>query len=50
MEKILKSNKNKRSRRSSSSAFFALTLLNPGSQLKIKNVGLNPTRPGFYNL
>ncbi len=35
----------------SSSAFFcALTLLNPGSQLKIKNVGLNPTRLGFYNL
>ncbi len=35
----------------SSCAFFcALTLLNPKSQLKIKNVGLNPTRLGFYNL
>ncbi len=35
----------------SSSAFFAaLTLLNPNSLLKIKNVGLNPTRIGFYQL
>ena len=35
----------------SSAAFFsALTLLNKDSSLKIKNVGLNPTRIGFYNL
>ncbi len=35
----------------SSSAFFAsLTLLNKDSSLKIKNVGLNPTRIGFYKL
>ncbi len=35
----------------SSSAFFtALTLLNKNSSLKIKNVGLNPTRTGFYEL
>ena len=35
----------------SSAAFFvALTLLNKDSQIKIKNVGLNPTRIGFYNL
>ena len=35
----------------SSAAFFtALTLLNPKSSLKIKNVGLNPTRIGFYQL
>ena len=35
----------------SSSAFFtALTLLNKNSSLKIKNVGLNPTRTGFYQL
>ena len=35
----------------SSSAFFtALTLLNKNSSLKIKNVGLNPTRIGFYQL
>ncbi len=35
----------------SSSAFFsALTLLNKNSSLKIKNVGLNPTRTGFYKL
>ena len=33
----------------SSAAFFtALTLLNRNSSLKIKNVGLNPTRIGFY--
>ena len=32
----------------SSAAFFtALTLLNKKSNLKIKNVGLNPTRIGF---
>ena len=35
----------------SSAAFFvALTLLNKNSTLKIKNVGLNPTRVGFYEL
>ena len=35
----------------SSAAFFtALTLLNKDSTLVIKNVGLNPTRTGFYQL
>jgi 3-phosphoshikimate 1-carboxyvinyltransferase len=35
----------------SSAAFFtALTLLTPHSHLKIKHVGLNPRRIGFYNL
>ena len=35
----------------SSAAFFtALTLLNKKSFLKIKNVGLNPTRIGFYKM
>ena len=35
----------------SSAAFFtALTLLNINSKLKIKNVGLNQTRIGFYKL
>ncbi len=35
----------------SSAAFFtALTLLNKKSSLQIKNVGLNPTRIGFYIL
>ena len=35
----------------SSAAFFvALTLLSPSSYIKIKNVGLNPTRIGFYNI
>ena len=35
----------------SSAAFFtALTLLNKKSFLEIKNVGLNPTRTGFYQL
>jgi len=35
----------------SSAAFFtALTMLNKNSSLKIKNVGLNPTRIGFYEL
>ncbi len=35
----------------SSAAFFtALTLLNKKSNLKIKNVGLNPSRIGFYNI
>ena len=35
----------------SSAAFFvALTLLNKNSKIKIKNVGINPTRIGFYNL
>ncbi len=36
---------------SSSSAFFsALTILKKNSSIKIKNVGLNPTRIGFYKL
>ena len=35
----------------SSAAFVtALTLLNEGSSIKIKNVGLNPTRIGFYEI
>ena len=35
----------------SSAAFFtALTLLNKNSFLKIKNIGLNKTRTGFYSL
>ena len=35
----------------SSAAFFtALTILNPKSSLRIKNVGLNQRRIGFYNL
>ena len=35
----------------SSAAFFtALTLLTPNAKLKIKHVGLNPRRIGFYNL
>ena len=35
----------------SSAAFFtALALLNDNSSLRIKNVGLNPTRTGFYYL
>ena len=35
----------------SSSAFFAaLTLLNQNSSIKIRDVGLNPTRTGFYQL
>ena len=35
----------------SSAAFFtALTLLNENSSLTMKNVGLNPTRTGFYQL
>jgi len=35
----------------SSAAFFtALTLLTPRAHLKIKHVGLNPRRIGFYNL
>jgi len=35
----------------SSAAFFtALTLLTPQAKLKIKQVGLNPRRIGFYNL
>ena len=35
----------------SAAAFFtALTLLNDRSSLEIKNVGLNPTRTGFFNI
>ena len=30
--------------------FTALTLLNPNSLIKIKNVGLNPSRIGFYKI
>ena len=32
------------------SLFTALTLLNKNSSLTMKNVGLNPTRTGFYQL
>ena len=35
---------------SSAAIFSALTLLNPKSSILIKNVGLNPTRIGFYKL
>ena len=35
----------------SSAAFYtALTLLNQKSSLKIKNIGLNPTRTGFFEI
>ncbi len=35
----------------SSAAFFvALTILNKNSKIKIRNVGLNPTRTGFYEV
>ena len=35
----------------STAAFFTtLTLLNAGSMIKIKNVGLNPSRTGFYKI
>jgi 3-phosphoshikimate 1-carboxyvinyltransferase len=35
----------------SSAAFFtAVTLLNKNSSINIKNIGLNPTRTGFYTL
>ena len=35
----------------SSAAFFAtLALLNPNSSIRIKNVGLNPSRTGFYKI
>ena len=35
----------------SSAAFFtALVLLSPNSSLRIKNIGLNPTRIGFYEI
>ena len=35
----------------STAAFFTtLTLLNAGSMIKIKNVGLNPSRTGFYEI
>ena len=30
--------------------FTALTLLNLNSSIKIKDVGLNPTRIGFYKI
>tara|TARA_B100002052_G_C15869687_1_gene594046 strand:- start:562 stop:1917 length:1356 start_codon:yes stop_codon:yes gene_type:complete len=35
---------------SSASFYASLALLTPGSYLKIKNVGLNPKRIGFFNL
>ena len=35
---------------SSASFFTALTLLNKNSYIKIKNIGLNSTRIGFYKL
>ena len=51
MEKFLQPSKIKVPGDPSSAAFFtALTLLSSNSQLKIKNVGLNPTRIGFYKL
>ena len=35
----------------SSSAFFsALTIMSKNTEIKIKNVGLNPTRTGFYQI
>ena len=50
-KKYLNSNKVLVPNDPSSSAFFsALTLLNKSSSLTIKNVGLNPTRIGFYKL
>lgn len=50
-KKFLKSFDFKVSGDPSSAAFFvALTLLNKNSKIKIKNVGLNPTRTGFYEI
>ena len=50
-KKILNSQKLNISGDPSSAAFFsALTLLLPRASLKIKNVGLNPRRVGFYKL
>ncbi len=50
-KKNLKPNLIKISGDPSSAAFFvALTLLNKNSTLKIKNVCLNPTRTGFYEI
>ena len=50
-KKILNSQKISISGDPSSAAFFtALTLLTPKANLKIKNVGLNPRRIGFYKL
>ena len=51
MVKIFKSFKININGDPSSAAFFtALTLLNQDSSLIIKNVGLNPTRIGFYEI
>ena len=51
MEKKLKNFKIKIPNDPSSAAFFtALTLLNEKSNLKIKSVGLNPRRIGFYKI
>ena len=50
MEKKNKCIKNRSFRDPSSAAFFcALTLMKKNS-MKILNVGLNPTRTGFYQL
>ena len=50
-KKFFKSNKINIPGDPSSAAFFtALTLLNINSKLKIKNVGMNQTRTGFYKL
>ncbi len=50
-KKIIKSLKIKVSGDPSSAAFFcALTLMKKNSTMKILNVGLNPTRTGFYQL
>ena len=51
MEKFLNKFKIKIPGDPSSAAFFtALAILRKNSYLKIKNVGLNPTRIGYYNL
>ncbi len=50
-KKFLKPIKLKVSGDPSSAAFFvALALLNKNSKIKITNVGLNPTRTGFYEI
>jgi 3-phosphoshikimate 1-carboxyvinyltransferase len=50
-KKILRAFKIKVSGDPSSAAFFcALTLMKKNSSIKILNVGLNPTRTGFYQL
>ena len=50
-KKFLKCNETNVPNDPSSAAFFtALTLLNNNSSIKIKNVGLNKTRTGFYQI